>query len=132
MISVKIERISVSDVVSPPPSYSEAYHQQGNAGGKPIYVRGPPPPPPPPPVGFYPTQPTTVTYHPQSVVVTQPHTTQYVVPVTEVHHVGPGICPACRVGVLTEGFTCLGVMCCILFVSIWISLPLFYDSKAMY
>ncbi|RXG72365.1 Brain protein I3 [Armadillidium vulgare] len=96
-----------------PPSYSEAYHQQGNAGGKPIYVRGPPPPPPPPPVGFYPTQQTTVTYHPQSVVVTQPHATQYVVPVTEVHHVGPGICPACRVGVLTQSFTCLGIMCCI-------------------
>lgn len=44
------------------------------------------------------------------------HTTTIIVPEPEVIIVGA--CPACRVGILEEDFTCLGLLCAILFFPI--------------
>ncbi|KAK0055966.1 brain protein I3 [Biomphalaria pfeifferi] len=73
---------------------------------------------PPPPGSYdnkgYPSQPmgypsgSVPSYHTSNVVIQSP--TQQVVLV--------GGCPACRVGILEDDFTCLGVLCAILFFPI--------------
>ncbi|KAJ9589118.1 hypothetical protein L9F63_017577 [Diploptera punctata] len=49
------------------------------------------------PAGYAPTYgATTITVHPQEIIIV-------------------GACPACRVGVLEDDFTCLGILCAIAF-----------------
>ncbi|XP_046549775.1 brain protein I3-like [Haliotis rubra] len=108
----------------PPPPYSVgppagAYQPQQGYGApagvyQPVQGYGPPAgayeppkgmaPPPVPPAGAVPS------YQNYNVTVTQP-TSQVVV---------VGGCPACRVGILEDDFTCLGVLCAILFFPIGI------------
>ncbi|XP_077979968.1 membrane protein BRI3-like [Glandiceps talaboti] len=99
-----------------PPAYSPSpvFQQEYPPVGQPSYQGGAPPgyqtaappgyqPVPTPPPGSY--SHTTVTVQPV------PQTTRVVV---------VGGCPACRVGVLEDDFTCLGVCCAILFFPIGI------------
>ncbi|CAG5136325.1 unnamed protein product [Candidula unifasciata] len=130
---------------SAPPSYSESVQQnQGYPGYQPTYgtvntqqtgpyqqggmpyppagaydpnkVAGAYNPGPYPPQGGYPPQPG---YPPPAGAVPQysqahtTHTNVHVHPTQSVVVVGG--CPACRVGILEEDFTCLGVLCAILF-----------------
>ncbi|XP_030067828.1 membrane protein BRI3 [Microcaecilia unicolor] len=116
-----------------PPAYSpvmpggyEYGQQQNNYGAIPPPQPGfqaPPPysypsasgyptPPPPPPPG--PQGPPQMNYPSTYTIIQQPVTTTSVVVV--------GGCPACRVGVLEDSFTCLGVCCAILFFPIGILL----------
>ncbi|XP_025089500.1 brain protein I3-like [Pomacea canaliculata] len=97
-----------------PPAYQEAikqpagvYQQQQAYGAVPQGGYAPPPPAGyagPPQVGAYPAP----SY--QYNVTVQPQQRVVVV----------GGCPACRVGVLEDDFTCLGVLCAILFFPIGI------------
>lgn len=70
---------------------------------------GPYPPPPPgytPYPGLAPTAPMAAGYPPNygaTNIIIQP-------PIIAV-----GACPACRVGILEDDFTCLGILCAILF-----------------
>ncbi|CAH0398633.1 unnamed protein product [Chilo suppressalis] len=54
------------------------------------------PPPPPPATAFVPN------YGATNIIITPPIVTV-------------GACPACRVGILEDDFTCLGILCAILF-----------------
>ncbi|KAK2174097.1 hypothetical protein NP493_829g00042 [Ridgeia piscesae] len=86
----------------PPPPYNTKYEQRG----------GPPQPPPQYQVtqGMGERQP--IMYQQPSYMQPQPSTViiQAQPPVILV-----GGCPACRVGVLQDDFTCLGVFCAIFF-----------------
>ncbi|KAL5018364.1 hypothetical protein ScPMuIL_004086 [Solemya velum] len=112
----------------PPPPYQESagkYQPQGPySPGQPTapYPQGQPSGPYPSgqPTGPYPSgQPTgpyppgqpSGPYPPGGV----PSYQQYGVVVTQPQVVMVGGCPSCRVGVLEEDFTCLGVCCAILF-----------------
>lgn len=74
-----------------------------------------PPPAPPPYQGFpasspgYPAMPG----HPAGVATQPAYTSTYTIVQPSVVVVGG--CPACRVGVLEDDFTCLGIMCAIFF-----------------
>ncbi|XP_072947284.1 membrane protein BRI3-like [Epargyreus clarus] len=65
---------------------------------------GPYPPPPPgyTPYGTTPTAPYVPTYGATSIIIPPPI-------------IAVGACPACRVGILEDDFTCLGILCAILF-----------------
>ncbi|XP_007891752.1 brain protein I3 [Callorhinchus milii] len=107
-----------------PPAYAAlpAGYEYGQTYGTitpPGYQPPPPPyytqpgynPPPLPPLGLQ--QPTCpVPAFPNTYIITQQPTPASVVVV--------GGCPACRVGVLEDDFTCLGVLCAILFFPIGI------------
>ncbi|CAG9770519.1 unnamed protein product [Ceutorhynchus assimilis] len=92
----------------PPPPYSPQYPST-HYGPPPTvtYPPGPAPGYPPGPTPAYPTY-----YGPP------PPNQGYGATTTTVIVENPtiiGACPACRVGVLEDGFTCLGVMCAIFF-----------------
>ncbi|XP_021957145.1 brain protein I3 [Folsomia candida] len=94
------------------PSQS-AYQYGGGDLPPPYYSTGPVPPPqgwstagfPPPPPNYG----TTPTYGSTNVILSEP----VMFPATQVIIVGG--CPACRVGVLEDNFSCLGVLCAIMF-----------------
>ncbi|XP_074867221.1 membrane protein BRI3 [Carettochelys insculpta] len=104
-----------------PPAYSPAAqgggcdYGQNNYGAIPPQPGFQPPPPYPYPsaaaaaAGYAPPQPN---YPNMYTIIQQPATTTSVVVV--------GGCPACRVGVLEDTFTCLGVLCAIVFFPIGI------------
>ncbi|PZC82349.1 membrane protein BRI3 [Helicoverpa armigera] len=91
-------------VTEQPPPYSAAAFpgpppQPAGAPGAPY----PPPPPgytpygvPPPGTGFVPN------YGATNIIIPPPI-------------IAVGACPACRVGILEDDFTCLGILCAILF-----------------
>jgi len=101
-----------------PPPYSEAaavghpHPQSGGANAKqghPEQAWNPPPPtwgpnPPPPPPGWTPYPPS------YGAITEEPH---HMHTVTQVILVGG--CPSCRVGVLEEEFSCLGLLCAVFF-----------------
>ncbi|XP_062388229.1 brain protein I3 [Sardina pilchardus] len=108
-----------------PPAYNTVsgpyeYGQQQNYGA--IPAAGPPPPgfqqPPPPynyPVGqAYPALPG------QMPAVAQQPTFGGSYTIIQPSVVVVGGCPACRVGVLEDDFTCLGILCAIFFFPIGI------------
>ncbi|CAH1638841.1 unnamed protein product [Spodoptera littoralis] len=97
-------------VTEQPPPYSATVlpgpvPQPAGAPGAPY----PPPPPgytpygvpPPPGTGFVPN------YGATSIIIPPPI-------------IAVGACPACRVGILEDDFTCLGILCAILFFPIGI------------
>ncbi|XP_002731108.1 membrane protein BRI3-like [Saccoglossus kowalevskii] len=86
---------------NPPPGAYDGYQ----AGAPPTYPGGAPP-------GYHPVQHPPTSYS-QTTVTVQP-----VPQATRVVVVGG--CPACRVGVLEDDFTCLGVCCAIIFFPIGI------------
>ncbi|XP_067329512.1 membrane protein BRI3-like [Anolis sagrei] len=101
-----------------PPAYSPHY---GAIPPGPPPPHPPPygfqaPPPPPPPAAGYVVPPPVPPPH------SFPNTTYTIIqqplPATSVVVVGG--CPACRVGVLEDTFTCLGVLCAIVFFPIGI------------
>jgi hypothetical protein len=92
---------------SPPVGHpSQQQYQNGASAKPPPATWGPNPPPPP---GWSPYPPS------YGAVIREP----IPMPVTQVILVGG--CPACRVGVLEEDFSCLGVLCAII-LSNWDSL----------
>ncbi|XP_019397302.1 PREDICTED: brain protein I3 [Crocodylus porosus] len=100
-----------------PPAYSPAAHDYGqsNYGAIPGAQPGfqPPPPYPYPAAGYgVPPGPPQHNCPNTYTIIQQPTTTTSVVVV--------GGCPACRVGVLEDTFTCLGVFCAIVFFPIGI------------
>ncbi|KAJ8963812.1 hypothetical protein NQ314_005367 [Rhamnusium bicolor] len=62
---------------------------------------------------YQPTAPPNASGVPSYGATTTTHTTTIIVPDPEVIIVGA--CPVCRVGVLEDDFTCLGLLCAILF-----------------
>ncbi|XP_068618518.1 membrane protein BRI3 [Battus philenor] len=95
-------------VTDQPPPYSAAvppgpYPQPSP---QPAGTQGGAYPPPPPGYTPYATAPPTTAFVPNygatSIVITPPIITV-------------GACPACRVGILEDDFTCLGILCAILF-----------------
>ncbi|XP_066245755.1 membrane protein BRI3-like isoform X1 [Euwallacea similis] len=74
---------------APPPG---SYYPPGS---QPTYHGPPPPHTGPPPQTYGATATTIIVENPEVIVV--------------------GACPACRIGVLEDDFTCLGVLCAILF-----------------
>lgn len=101
---------------APPPSYQESTGGQGQGyGTQPPGYKGPPYPQAPqqPPQGGYQQgygYQQIPSYQQQSAAVVQQQPQILVV----------GGCPACRIGVLEDDFTCLGVCCAILFFPIGI------------
>ncbi|KAJ8924798.1 hypothetical protein NQ315_000952 [Exocentrus adspersus] len=91
--------------VEPLPGVHQYTYYQPTAPGygvpPPIVTGAPVPPPPPPNVTGIPSYGATTT------------TTTIIVPDPEVIIVGA--CPVCRIGVLEDDFTCLGLLCAILF-----------------
>ncbi|XP_061715592.1 membrane protein BRI3-like isoform X2 [Cydia pomonella] len=95
-------------VTDQPPPYSATVpgappQPQPQAGGAPY-----PPPPPPPPPGYTPygAAPPNTTYLPNygaTTVIIPPQI------------IAVNACPACRVGILEDDFTCLGILCAIFF-----------------
>ncbi|XP_014778815.1 brain protein I3 [Octopus bimaculoides] len=83
----------------PPPSYQESEHFKSNTGYTGNY-------------GSMNQQPMPSYYPPHQ------HTTVTVQPPPQVVVVGG--CPACRVGILEDDFTCLGVLCALLFFPVGI------------
>ncbi|XP_053606580.1 membrane protein BRI3-like [Plodia interpunctella] len=91
-------------VTDQPPPYSAV-----NPGPPPNMGNAPPPPPPgyptygppPPPPGYMPN------YGATSIIIQPPI-------------IAVGACPACRVGILEDDFTCLGILCAIFFFPIGI------------
>lgn len=98
---------------TPPPYSSQQYpgvHMYGNPGGY--------PPGPAPPGGYYPPPPGAAPYYvppPQMMPPQGYGATATTVVVENPDIVVIGGCPACRVGVLEDDFTCMGVLCAILF-----------------
>ncbi|XP_011499297.1 PREDICTED: brain protein I3 [Ceratosolen solmsi marchali] len=77
-----------------------------------------------PPPGYYPSSETQFsTYQPNSYGTI--HTTRVIVP--EIILVGA--CPACRVGVLEDDYSCLGILCAILFFPLGILCCLFLRNR---
>ncbi|KAH1002338.1 hypothetical protein HUJ04_008434 [Dendroctonus ponderosae] len=76
----------------PPPTAQQFYPAAPPAGN---YYGPPPPQAPFPPQGYGATSTTIVVENPEVIVI--------------------GACPSCRVGVLEDDFTCLGVFCAIFF-----------------
>ncbi|XP_063171238.1 membrane protein BRI3 [Candoia aspera] len=103
-----------------PPAYSPC----GPAGGYGPHTYGaiPPPPPLPPPYPFPPGPGAGYAAPSGPLPHNYPNTTCTIIqqppPITSVVVVGG--CPACRVGVLEDTFTCLGVLCAIVFFPIGI------------
>ncbi|XP_018420613.1 PREDICTED: brain protein I3 [Nanorana parkeri] len=102
---------------SPPVQGGYDYGQQANYGTIPgapqtaaqtVYQ----PPPYPYPTGTGYIAPAQTTYPSTYTIIQQPAATTSVVVV--------GGCPACRVGVLEDSFTCLGIFCAIFFFPIGI------------
>ncbi|XP_049874686.1 brain protein I3-like [Pectinophora gossypiella] len=104
-------------VTEQPPPYSATYPQgpQPQVHPQPQAQPGPggayPPPGgayPPPPPGYTPfgTTPSAPSYVPNygatNIIIPPPI-------------IAVGACPACRVGILEDDFTCLGILCAILF-----------------
>ncbi|XP_061715593.1 membrane protein BRI3-like isoform X3 [Cydia pomonella] len=94
-------------VTDQPPPYSATVpgappQPQPQAGGAPY----PPPPPPPPGYTPYGAAPPNTTYLPNygaTTVIIPPQI------------IAVNACPACRVGILEDDFTCLGILCAIFF-----------------
>ncbi|XP_012681407.1 brain protein I3 [Clupea harengus] len=108
-----------------PPAYNTVsgayeYGQQQNYGA--IPAAGPPPPgfqQPPPPYHYPDGQAYPAVPGQMPAVAQQPnYTNTYTIIQPSVVVVGG--CPACRVGVLEDDFTCLGIMCAIFFFPIGI------------
>ncbi|XP_068605577.1 membrane protein BRI3 isoform X1 [Brachionichthys hirsutus] len=94
-----------------PPAYNAApaaynYGPQQSSYGT-IAQPAPPPPPPPPYGQAYPSA------QMNPAVSQQPYPGTYTIVQPSVVVVGG--CPACRVGVLEDDFTCLGILCAIFF-----------------
>lgn len=85
------------------PGFLPQPHPQPAAGP---YV-GPYPPPPPGYTPYPATAPTSQGYLPNYGATTNVIITPPIIAV--------GACPACRVGILEDDFTCLGILCAILF-----------------
>ncbi|XP_041987790.1 brain protein I3 [Aricia agestis] len=103
-------------VTEQPPPYSATMPP----GSQNIPQYGPPPQPqgsfPPPPPGYTPQQYPSA---PQGQPYAMPNygATNIIIPPTII---AVGACPACRVGILEDDFTCLGILCAILFFPIGI------------
>ncbi|OWR48478.1 membrane protein BRI3 [Danaus plexippus] len=98
-------------VTEQPPPYSAATMGTG--------AHTYPPPPPPPPQGSFPPPPGYTPYGttPQTAFVPNYGATNIIIPPPII---AVGACPACRVGILEDDFTCLGILCAILFFPIGI------------
>lgn len=78
----------------------------------------------PPPPGYYPSISAT---NNSSHIPSYGSTASTTVVIPEIILVGG--CPACRVGVMEDDFTCLGLLCCILFFPIGIICCLLLRTK---
>ncbi|XP_066588151.1 membrane protein BRI3 [Prorops nasuta] len=76
-----------------------------------------------PPPGYYPTAPSYPANNPSTYGSTQ--STTIIMPEIIV----VGACPACRVGVMEDDYTCLGLLCAIVFFPLGIIICLLLKTK---
>lgn len=73
--------------------------------------------PPPPPAGSYPPPPPGYSPYPGTAPTAPGYPANYGATniIIQPPIIAVGACPACRVGILEDDFTCLGILCAILF-----------------